>query len=220
MQTTTSSDSALMVSALAATLEKAINKALSYDPATQQALSRFGHKRLAIKATQPTLALCFTFTPQDIHVNAIHTGDTQNANNSTTDYDAEVTGSLRDFIQAATQSQHSMADSGINVSGNVAFLSHVQGIAKTIDIDWEDAITQTIGPVAGHGVASVISQSITSLKRHSAFARDNMHSVLRDELLLVPAHEEINAFCDDVDQIKEQADRLEAKLHALLHAQK
>ncbi len=228
MQTTTSSDGALMVSALAATLEKAMNKALNYDPATQQALARFDNKRLAVKMTQPTLALCFTFTPQGINVNAIHADETHNPTNSptnsptnnTADYDAVVTGSARDFIQAANQSQSSMADSGITISGNVAFLSQVQGIAKTIDIDWEDAITQAIGPVAGHGLASAISTAVAASKRNSAFVRNNLHSVLRDELLLVPAQEEINAFCDDVDHIKEQADRLEAKLHAFLHAQK
>lgn len=194
-----------LASALAMSIELAINKALTGDPATRIKLNALEGKTLQLICAQPSLKLQFLFCENQILVNG----------NPVTDADAQVTGTAEAFIRAATQqSNHTLADTGLTVQGNANLLSHVQQIAKSVDIDWEDLLAPIAPPALTHIAATGIRAFAGWAKETKSFVEGNLANVLTDELKAIPAEHELNTFYDNVDNVAAKAQRIEAKLNA------
>lgn len=194
-----------LASALAMTIELAINKALTADPATRIKLNALNGRTLQINCSQPTLKLQFLFCENQVLVNG----------NSLDDADAQVSGSAEAFLRAATQqNNHTLADTGLTVQGNANLLTHIQEIAKNIDLDWEDLLTPIAPPALTHIAATGIRALTSWAKETKSFIEENAANVLTDELHAIPAQQELNTFYDDVDNVAAKAQRLEAKLNA------
>ena len=138
-----------LYSALALAIEVAINKALTYDPGTQAAIQSLDNTCLKFDCTQPNIDLYFLIDEQHINVQAF-------LDESFLSPDITLQGSLADLIQLANGDNHSLANSGVNVAGKAQLLVAIQEIFQHIDIDWEEAITEKLGVLAGHQLALFI----------------------------------------------------------------
>src|SRR5690606_4313705 len=68
----------------------------------------------------------------------------------------QLRGSLPALMQLARNERTSFADSGVEVIGNSGLLVDLQRLLKHVDIDWEEALSQSLGDVVGHQSAEVI----------------------------------------------------------------
>lgn len=198
-----------LYSALALAIEVVINKALVYDPGTQAAIKSLDNTCLKFDCTQPNINLYFLVDGQHINVHAF-------LDESLISPDITLQGSLTDLLQLAGGDNHSLANSGVNVAGKAQLLVAIQEIFQHIDIDWEEAITEKLGVVAGHQLALFIRGAGNWLNTQKKTFENECADYLTDELRVIPSASELQHFSAQVSDIKSHLDRLSARTNLII----
>ncbi len=195
-----------IASALAAIIEKTVNLALRYDPATQARLNKLQSATIAWNSTEPELTLIITIEENNIRVGT-YSEDTA---------DITLTGPLLDFISLMSQAQYSLADSNIEARGKIGLLNEFQEIVNNLDIDWEEPLTEIFGVIPGHQLAEFIRNKAEKGSTLAKALPPRVGEYLTEELRAIPTKIELNTFFDQVDTIKADVDRVGARIDALL----
>lgn len=189
-------------------LEAAINRALRYDPATRLRLQALAGKSLAIEVASPLaghkLPLCCHFEDHGVRISA-------HIDNPTTC----LRGSLAGLLMLASSDQVNLAAAGVEAWGNTALLAEIKTIAAGLDLDWEEAINDWLGDVAGHQLAEQARRQFRWLKARSQSGKRLLSEFLTEELRAVPSAVELQHFSDQVDALRLASDRLLARFERL-----
>lgn len=193
--------------ALFAAIETMVNKALSYDPVTQQQLRLIDDHIIAVRCTQPQQQLWVRFSGGEVRL--LSQWDDA--------VEASISGTLKDFIALAKESDKNqvLMSSRMEISGNTQLLTRLQSIAAQLDIQWEAGIADVLGDIPGHWVAS-------AFKLGALFAKDVKDSVDRSwrnywqyESDTLISNQQFEQAAADIAQTRFEADRLEAKVQRL-----
>lgn len=103
----------------------------------------------------------------------------------------------------------------LEVQGDVALGQRMQAILQDLDLDWEEPLARLFGDPAGHAIArtlrAVHAWHVEALK---TFGR-NAAEYLQEESRLVPVRADVEEFLDAVDVLRNDVERLEARLQRL-----
>ena len=198
-------DPTLITAALAA-LELSINKALDYDPGTRLALAKLQGQILAIDISTPAISFYIRFHADNIQLHGrcedtVHT---------------RLRGSMIALTSLMLSDSATLANSGVEVFGSTALLSKVQKIAQNIDIDWEEPITQVAGDLLGHQSAAYIRWRCQWLQQRLQTGLRLGAEFLTEESRSFAARPAIDFFNQQVDSLRLDADRAQARLAALI----
>lgn len=200
-------DPALLTAAIAAS-NKAIATALVYDPGTQAALQALDGKVLKINCTAPELSVYAV----------IEGGGLRLCSHYEQVAHCSLTGSAGALISLLWHDNHSLADSGVTVSGEPSLLSSMQQLLKRLDIDWQQPITDALGETAAFPLTRLLSNQSLWLRQRVQRLPDWLSDVLTEELQLLPSADELALFYQDVDDLRADSDRLEARINQLRKA--
>lgn len=196
----------LLSQAALGSIERLINKALEYDPASRYRLSEMAGQVLAINVTSPE----FTFyaMPEQDGIALMSHWDGE--------VDARLTGSLLAFARLPFRDLSSLRDTGVSFVGKTNVVAGLSQVAKQLDIDWEEVLSQLIGDVAGHQTAQLIRTQIGWFGARAKSARRLTGEFLTHELQALPSRPELEAYYQGIDDLRFDVDRVEAKLRQLL----
>ncbi|GAB1265783.1 ubiquinone biosynthesis accessory factor UbiJ [Aurantivibrio infirmus] len=192
--------------AIGLVVEKTINTALRYDPASQLAIAKLNGQVLAVELSKPSFIFYFLPSTDGISIQNYFEGDVT----------TKIKGSALALASIANGNNMNLADSGVEVFGNTGLLIELQGIMQNLDIDWEDALSDVLGDVSAHhladslrGLASWIDGSKNSIRRLTS-------EYLSEELKATPSRPELNKFYQNVDALRIDTDRVAARVSQLL----
>ncbi len=198
-------DATLSTAALAG-LEKLINTALRYDPGTKIALSQLADQVLAIQVTAPAFTVYLTPDEDGLRLMGHWEGEVH----------TQLRGSLPALARLARSQQTSFANTGVEVIGNTGLLVDLQRLLINLDIDWEEALTEVLGDVIGHQGAELLRSGTRYAGDRASETKRLVSEFLTEELGTLPSRNELEGFYQDVDDLRLQADRLEARIKQLL----
>ncbi|HZP65688.1 MAG TPA: SCP2 sterol-binding domain-containing protein [Rudaea sp.] len=190
-------------------LESALDRALALDPATQAKLAALEGRRIGVTLRGIGLALALT-----VHGGRLEVGPHwQHA----ADLDLRATpGSLLAF--ALRREDSALPPGKVDIAGDAELARQVEKLLRDFRPDVEEAFARSFGDVLGVPIAR-------GLRRALAYAADSAHALakdgaefLRDERRDLVAPAEMEQFLDDVDALRERADRLDARLARLAQA--
>ncbi|WP_439133767.1 ubiquinone biosynthesis accessory factor UbiJ [Pseudomaricurvus sp.] len=192
--------------AATASLEAAINKALRYDPASRLRCQALAGKSLAIEIALAGkhFPLCCHFEEDGIRISA-------NIDDPTTC----LRGSLPGLLVLATSERVNLAEANVEAWGNTALLADIKSIASDLDLDWEEAINEWLGDVAGHQLAEKARSQFRWIKERGQSGKRLMSEFLTEELRAIPSAAELQHFNDQVDALRLASDRLLARFERL-----
>ncbi len=103
----------------------------------------------------------------------------------------------------------------LEIIGDAHIASVFQNTMKSIEIDWEEILSHYTGDAVAHqiGVGMRGLQSLSRRMRENI--RLDARDYLQDNLQVAVTKEEVDGFIDDVDTIRAQVERLEARLNRL-----
>ena len=185
-------------------LEKLLNKALQYDPATRQKLKRLENTWIHINTDKPHLDIYFSVVENQFQLRS-HFED---------NVDATISGDFIDFIKLSN-TQHSLSDSSLHVSGKSGLLTEMQTIFSGLDVDWEEALCNMIGIVPGHVVAQSIRAAMQTANSAKTTVEMHFADFLSEELQAIPSKSELEFFYNEVDELSAHVQRIEARLNRL-----
>lgn len=197
-------DAALIAGALAGA-EQAINKALEYDPASRAALAGLSEHVLAITLEPTGLTVYVTFGTDTIELRHHFEGEPC----------VHVRGPLPALMRLAGGHQGNLRSTGVQISGDSGVLLELRGILQNLDLDWEEALSQFLGDVAGHSTAQALRKTGHWLRDRGISSRRLLSEFITEELRVLPPRQELDDFYRAVDDLRFDLDRAEARLRQL-----
>ncbi len=163
-------------------------------------------KRVVIRSPDIELNISFEFSDE---VAALTT-------RSHTGADCVIEGSLITLMRlAGSDPQAAFRDGSANIQGDALVGKSFQQFLKFARPDWEEELSRVVGDVTAHQLARGIQQFFGWGERSSKAMAQNAAEFLQEESRDLPSSAEAGHFMADVDALREQADRLDARLRKL-----
>jgi ubiquinone biosynthesis protein UbiJ len=100
----------------------------------------------------------------------------------------------------------------IEISGDSHTGRQFQKLFKNLDIDWEEQLSKVTGDVAAHKIGNSLKSAQEWAEEAVETFNLNMGEFLQEETRDLPARPEVDNFYEEVDSIRADTDRLEARL--------
>jgi ubiquinone biosynthesis protein UbiJ len=188
-------------------LEIALNRLLALDPDTRADLAKLEGRRISLALEAPALALEISVEQQQLKV-----GPAQDAE-ADLGIRATLSGALSQlpFLRA-----NNAAPVGkVRINGDAELARTLQQLARGFDPDWDKPFSDAFGSILGPQIARILREAFqTGSTLAKKFARDAADFVT-EESRDVLGKAELAAFNDDVDHLRDDAERLIARVQKL-----
>ena len=103
----------------------------------------------------------------------------------------------------------------VTISGDTELAHRLGDVLGGMDIDWEEELSRYTGDIVAHQVGRGVRGGLRWGSRTLETLGLDVAEYLREEAALLPDREEIDAFVQDVDELRDDVERLEARLRLL-----
>ena len=190
-------------------IERLVNEALATDPESLAELERLAGHRLLLKLEGLGLEVLVTLQERGVRLSAPGGQEPEVTIRGTPLALASMTSPER--------RRRALAEREVEISGDVNLAHAIQDLAAKLDIDWEELLARHTGDVAARQIGRVVRGTAGWLRHGASVLEQDLAAYLRYEAKLVVEHEELKEFLDQVDELRSDADRLEARLALLEH---
>jgi ubiquinone biosynthesis protein UbiJ len=212
-------------------LETVINRALLLDPVTEHKVKQLSGQRLTVRAHTPEIVATVIFAEDSIQIfgdpdeliNGDYTNIKSSADASTVDATLSNTTVINTTIEApsftfaaqALRDEHQGIDTDIKISGDRELVEKVHHIVSTLDVDWEEPLSQFIGDAAAHKVGQIGRDFFRWTKRAMRTFITDVDVFVREEADIVPPNEAMKFHIAAVDQVHSDVDYLQQRIDKL-----
>jgi ubiquinone biosynthesis protein UbiJ len=189
--------------ALIATLESLLNRAIHLDPETPARLVPLHGKAIQMELLGVGSSLYFFPDPSGIQI--------------LSDYEAEADCTLRgsplDLMGMGNtrQSADQLFQGRVSIEGDTALAQAFGALLTDLEIDWEEQLSRITGDIAAHQIGNLVRSALNWGHSVSETAEQNLKEYLQEELRLLPGHNELAPFLEEVDRLRDDTERLEAR---------
>lgn len=104
---------------------------------------------------------------------------------------------------------------GVHFTGDTHTAQRFQGLLQSLDIDFEEILSGSIGDIAARQVGLLSKQVSSWLSRSGESLNIATRDYLQEEAAYIPTKIETTNFSNDVDNLRMDIDRLEARVNAI-----
>lgn len=187
-------------------LEQALNRLVALDPDTTHALARLDGRRIGLALEAPPVAMDITVDAGRLKVGP-----------PTDEPDLGIRATLSGALSQLPffRSSGAAPVGKLRINGDAELARTVQQLAQRFDPDWEKPFADLLGPLIGPQVARVLREALgAGAKFAQGFSRDTV-DFLTEESRDLLGKAELAAFHDDVDDLRDRAERLAARFARL-----
>jgi ubiquinone biosynthesis protein UbiJ len=196
-----------VLSVLGKLLEELLNRAVALDPDGAALLAPLDGRAVELAWTSPDIGLRAQVAGSRIAIGP----------RAAAEADLSMRGTLAGFanLLLAERGLPSLAGGKVQVSGDAELARRLAGLVRDYAPDLDAAAARGLGPAAGPLVARGVRDGLAfAAKSARTFATDAADYV-REESRDAVAREELDAFLDDVDRARDDAERLDARIARL-----
>ncbi len=181
--------------------ELALNASIKGSSAAQTDLKRLAGKVIALELEGLAVKLWFLPQPERLTVAADYHGEA----------DIQIRAPAASLMGAALRREDT-PPRGMQISGDAETAQVFSRLLKNADLDWEELLSHYIGDVAAHQIGNAV-RGFRRWSRDAAgrLGRD-LTEYLQYESRNLPPRREVEAFLAGVDRVRDDAERLEARL--------
>lgn len=193
-------------------LESVLNRNIAASSAARKLCRQLEGKTLAMHLTGVPLNIQFRSDGERMTLDTAQ-GDAGDAN-------ATLSGSPLSFMRLAGPSPESALRSGaVHIEGDAEVAQAFSELLKHARPDLEEELSRVVGDVAAHQIGNLARSALAFGRRASDTFTRNVAEYLQEEGRDLPTRVEADEFIAGVDAIRDDVDRLEARL-ALLEARR
>ncbi|GAB3066880.1 ubiquinone biosynthesis accessory factor UbiJ [Stenotrophomonas tumulicola] len=192
-------------------LQAALNRALALDPDTRQAMTALDGRHIDLTLEAPALAMRISVVGEQLEVGPVDHREADLAVHSSL---AGVLAQLPLLSQARGGSQGSQAGR-VRVAGDAELARRLQQLATGYDPDWQLPFVRVFGEVLGVQVANTLRAALQHARRGASDLAHTAAEFVTEESRDVVPRGELDAFHDDVDVLRDDVERLSARLQRL-----
>jgi len=187
--------------------ESTINRFLLASPETVDRLGQLDGKVIAIQLTSPAISLSLQPSAAGLQIDQIARDDA----------DVTLTGTAADFFQllSATDNSQAMFGKTIKLSGDSALATRFSQVMIDAALDWEGILAQTVGDLPAHELARLLKWKTRFYLQAGHSLVQNLEEYLKEELQLLPSQPQLKRFYTEVDSLRQETERAEARIERL-----
>lgn len=197
------------------TLEAALNRALSLDEETRAALRPLDGQRVAMRLEAPPLALQVQVARDRLEVGPVSEGEPDLSVRSTL---GGLLSQLPGAIGLAPRRDSAPPAGRLRIEGDAELARRLQKLAAGFDPDWQRPFAAVFGEVLGVQIAQALADALRQARVVAASGAEVAAEYLTEESRDVVPRAELDAFHDEVDALRDDAERLAARVARLGHA--
>jgi ubiquinone biosynthesis protein UbiJ len=129
--------------------------------------------------------------------------------------DANLAGTPLGLLSLVGSGADRLRTAGVRIEGDAEVAQRFQSLLQQARPDVEEELSRVMGDVAAHQVASFARGLLDWGRRAADSFSHNVSEYLQEEGRDVPTRVELEEFLESVDQLRESADRFEARLAQL-----
>ena len=199
--------SANPVNALLSRLASVFNRNVAQSERATSLAGQLNGRVLALALESTPLTLYFAVNDGRITIDTRHGGG---------EPDASLAGSPLALLSlVGPDAEDRVRGSAIRIAGDAEVAQRFRDLLQQAQPDFEEELARVIGDVAAHQVANFARGFLDWGRKAADSLGMNVAEYLQEEGRDVPARVEIEEFLESVDQLREAADRLEARLAQL-----
>ena len=208
-QTKYSEDINPLLIPLLAAMETGLNQLFAMDPETFERLKRFQGRIIAFHITDIEQTFYFFPDQQGIQIVSHYEGDA----------DTVISGSMMAFARMAMADEKTKTTAvfkgDISITGDIALGQHFQSLFKQLEIDWEEHVSHITGDVIAHSLGNAARGFLDWGKDAFNSLTMDVSEYIQYEARDVAPGPEINHFNAQIDQLRSDVDRAEARINRL-----
>jgi ubiquinone biosynthesis protein UbiJ len=191
---------------LTSTIENVLNQGLPASPRAQALCAELAGKKLAIEV------------PEVARVLVESTGEALRVSRGDSAADAEIIGGPFGLLALTGDAQEVLQRRGVEIRGDAQVAERFRELARLLQPDPEDALARVIGDVPAHQIGRFSRLALSWGRRAAATTVANIAEFLSHERRDLVPRNEGEQFLRGVDTLREDVDRLEARLDFLTRA--
>ena len=188
-------------------LETAFNQYLELDEHAHQAMTKLHGRIIAIEILGLGSTLYLVPGPQRVQILEAYEGAP----------DCCISGTPLALARMRDSRASDQLFSGaVEISGDTELAHQLSKILSGMEIDWEEQLSRFTGDLIAHWLGNLLRRARAWGVESSTTLGLDIQEYLQEELRLLPGRSEIEEFLNAVDTLRDDAERLQARLDQLL----
>ena len=190
-------------------LQTALARLVALDPETHPALAKLEGRRIGVHLQGAELAFDIAVQDGALRIEPPPQGDSLKA-------DLRVAATPFSLLALALPREGDTLPPGkVEIAGDAELARRLEKLAREYAPDMEAAFARTFGEVAGVAIARALREAARGLRTRARHATADTAEWLRDEARLAVPRGELDDFLDEVDRLRERAERLQVRVGRL-----
>ncbi|MNF31416.1 SCP-2 sterol transfer family protein [compost metagenome] len=198
--------------ALLASVELGLNRVLALDSTALPRLARLSGQVIALDCTAPALQLFILPSGEGLQLAGQWAGEA----------DCRLRAPATSLLRLATGKDKTavLHSPEVELDGDSAALLELAGILQDLELDWEYELSRWLGPVASQLLGSHIRSRASWTSQTLDSLRLNLADYLSEESRSLVGQREADARFAELDRLKLDLDRLDARIERLIQPHK
>jgi ubiquinone biosynthesis protein UbiJ len=192
-----------------ATIELALNHTISLDPQGKNLIKRFQGKVIKLEILNPNISIYILAQADNFILLENYEGKA----------DTIIRARLLDLIQisfkTADEKNQAVFNKQIIIEGDIGLGQQFQSLFNKLDIDWEEHLSHISGDIIAHQLFSTGKQFLSWGNRTKQTLSLDVAEFLQYETRDLIEKREVDLFLNEIDNIRNAYDRLEARINSL-----
>jgi ubiquinone biosynthesis protein UbiJ len=189
-------------------LDAALNRWVQLDPEAPEALKRLDEKVICIHITGLEMKLFFFPSVNGVYTMTEYTGVPDACLKT-------PPASLLKLAMAENAGKAMLEADAVSLEGSLGVLEAFMNIVSGAGIDWEELLSHIVGDILAYQTGETIRNTKGWLDETRLAMQMNVSEYLQEESRVTPAEAEVAYYMDQVDQLRDDADRLEARIQRI-----
>jgi ubiquinone biosynthesis protein UbiJ len=186
-------------------LEIALGRLLALDPETAAKLATLEGKRIELALDAPPIAMSVTVREGKPRI-----GPPEQQVEADLGLRANLAGLFAQLPLPRTRAATGAAPK-MRINGDAELAKTLQSLARDFDPDWEQPFVDALGPIIGPQVARTLRDGLRASRGVAKNLARDAADYLTEESRDAVGRAELSAFLDDVDALRDRAERLLAR---------
>jgi ubiquinone biosynthesis protein UbiJ len=184
--------------------EVILNRYLNLDPESKAHLRKLSGK--VIKVEWVPLTYYWLFKSDSIYLSKDYNGPT----------DLILRGSTFDFLRVAfIKKDKALTDVPLQVLGDMEFGKQFKEFFSNLEIDYEEQLSKLLGDVAAYPMIQMLKIIRCWTRQNIENLGENLTNYVQTEMNWLVSDEELQLFFSDIDELRNDCARLEARIKML-----
>lgn len=121
-------------------------------------------------------------------------------------------------MAAAKRKESELGSGSVQIEGDTAIAQDLGKALAGLDVDWEEQLARLLGDPVAHQLGEGVRAAVKWGRQTSETLGADLKEYLEEEARVLPSRYELEAFLADVDTLRDDVERLEARVERLARA--